>query len=121
MKTVTSAWWLSDCGLYVAHIWGNEGSIEIDVMSTTGPEYWLGGRYTPHGWHDKDRRHTHVEFAHMVLSWSGDGPRVFTLGFADLDQSVRIQPLTGNAILRSYTARFSRPLKLRAKPKAATP
>lgn len=111
-----SAWWLSDCGQYVAHVWGDSGGIEIDVMSTRGPECWLGSRYTPTGWDDQDPRYTHAEFAHMVTSWGNDKPG-FTLGFCDMDQSVVHQRFSGNAVLRSYSARFSRPMKLRAKAK----
>jgi hypothetical protein len=115
-----NCWWLSDCGQYIAHIWSKDGrgsSLKIDVMSTTGPECWLGGRYQPTGWHDKDRRYTHAEFAHMVTSWSNGYPHGFSLGFSDLDQSVRLLNMKGNAVLKSYTARFSRPIKLRAKAK----
>lgn len=117
MKTIKSAWWLSDCGKYVAHIWGSMGNLQIDVMSTTGEDCWLGGRYTPSGWHDRDKRYIYPEFAHMVTSWSSGGPQAFSVGFADLDQSIRIVPLKGNAVRKAYTARFSRPMTLRTRPK----
>ena len=115
-----NTWWLSDCGQYVAHIWGDNSPLNIDVMSTTGPECWLGGRYVPNGGHDRDKRHTFPEFAHMVTSWSNGGPKAFSLGFQDMDQSVYIRPLTGNCVIKSYEARFSRPMNMRAKAKRKT-
>jgi len=105
-------WWLSDCGNYIAHVWGDPGSLEMDVMETRGKGVWLGSRYKPTGWEDTDPRYTHPEFPHMVTYFGQ-----FTIGFADLDPSVPIMPFEGNAVLNRYTAKFSRRTKLYAKPK----
>lgn len=114
-----SAFFVSDCGKYIARRLGN--TVNFDVMTIDGTQCWLARRYEPKGWKDKDPRYTHPEFAQATGSYSLEVPRKgqpwrFTLGFLDLDQRKRIKPLTGNCVVKSYTATFSRRMKLHARP-----
>ena len=112
---ICSAFWLSDCGQYIARSFGD---CDYDVMTVDGSKCWLARRYQPKGWKDKDPRYTHPEFAHITTSYSNESigkKEAFKIGFADVDLSKRIVPLTGNCIIESYEARFSRLLNIRAR------
>ncbi|MEN6422472.1 MAG: hypothetical protein ABFD76_11050 [Smithella sp.] len=111
-----SCFWISDCGEYIAR---HVGNCHYDVMTVDGRQCWLAMRYQPAGWKDKDKRFTYPEFDHMTTDYtnSDNGKKeVFELGFADLDQSKKIKPLTGNCIIKKYKARFSRKLNIKRKP-----
>jgi hypothetical protein len=111
---VREALWISDCKKYYARRLYSEDSTGLDVLAVDGSRIWLSGRYKPTGWEDTDRRYTHPEFPHMVVSWrnlgrstrSGRWVSAFELGFADCDQSKRIEYLKGNTIIKSYKAQF---------------
>ena len=115
---VKTTLWVSDCGRYFAQ---NVGSIsEYDVLDRQTRKRWQWPRYTPTGWDDKDRRYTHPECVAMVGSWSLE-TNGFALGFSDHDTSKRIEPLSGNTILKSYHASFRRRVSSQRCPRWASP
>jgi len=101
---VKETFWVSDCGKFYAVGTG----IRTDVLSVDGQRRWLYGRYEPTGFDDTDRRYTHPESPHMVGYWGVYGKRGFKLGFSDMDVNIRIVGGTGNAIIKDYTATFTR-------------
>ena len=114
---------VSDCGRYIARQQPN--TVNFDVFTVDGSKCWLDCRYTPTGFEDTDPRIVYPEFAHQVVSYSlidqsESGKRwIFSLDFADLDQTKKIDPFMGNCVIKKYSARFSRRLKIRAKRKTS--
>ncbi len=118
MSETNINFFISDCGQFIARR-TNSGCIGFNVMALDGSQCWLDRRYEPKEWQDPDPRYTHPEFEHEVLAYSlvSSNRRgevtAFEIGFADLDQSKAIDPGKGNCVVKNYSARFSRPMKMR--------
>jgi hypothetical protein len=111
---VRESLWVSDCGNYYARPYHGGFSTDYDILAKDGSKEWLTNRYIPTGFDDTDKRHIYPEFPHMTTSWHNEGKTLrsgryieaFSMGFADLDTSVKIEPLTGNTITHHYEATF---------------
>ncbi len=107
-----SGFFVSDCGQYVAR---ENGNCCFDIMTIDGSKMWLDNR-------NKDNN-KFPEFENMFTGYSlikaNDSYSVwiFELSFADLDQSKKIDPYSGNCIIKKYTATFRRRIKFRTPKK----
>ncbi len=103
--------WLSKCGKYMAVRFGDD-AVEFDVLAMNSDDVWLGRRYRPKGFRDKDPRFLYPEFPRMVVGYSNE-IEGFKLRFADLDTTKKIDAFTGNCVIRQYEATFTRKRRLR--------
>lgn len=109
--SLMTGFFVSDCGQYIAR--GN-GNCNFDIMTFDGSKMWLDNR---------DGSCDFPQFANMFTGYSlikaneSYSVWIFELSFADLDKSNRIEPYSGNCIIKEYTATFSRRIKFRTPKK----
>lgn len=109
---VRESLWISECGRYFAADSHVPGEVMPDVYDRQTGVWYLRDRREITSF--SDPRLDYAEGPHIMTAWSNRGRRTragrwigaFDVSFADADTTIKIKPLTGNALIARYSALF---------------